>query len=231
MTTLTNVARRNARISRAPSRVAESHPAAAFAIQLNRAVAGLEGSRRRRGVSATAKSHGGTMKGTLHTQRLGRLFFAAATFVLLVAGALIGAPAAAADTAVSETTAFTYTADNLCTGELISGTGNMHFLLHENLSANGAIEHYLDVHIDGLKAIGMPSGKTYIVQDVYSDEFVIAGATEETFDITAHFIRQGEDGTLILGDDFYEYMRTHITANANGMVTAFSIRTNDMPCQ
>ena len=149
------------------------------------------------------------MKGTLHTQRLGRLFFAAATFVLLVAGALIGAPAAAADTAISETTAFTYTADNLCTGELISGTGNMHFLLHENLSANGAIEHYLDVHIDGLKAIGMTSGKTYIVQDVYSDEFVIAGATEETFDITAHFIRQGEDGTLILGDDFYEYMRTH----------------------
>ena len=87
------------------------------------------------------------------------------------------------------------------------------------------------MHIDGLKAIGMPNGKTYIVQDVYSDEFVIAGATEETFDITAHFIRQGEDGTLILGDDFYEYMRTHITANANGMVTAFSIRTNDMPCQ
>src|SRR5205823_6023257 len=95
--------------SRSAASTAPSASAAAFAIQLNRAVAGLEGSRRRRGVSATAKSHGGTMKGTLHTQRLGRLFFAAATFVLLVAGALIGAPAAAADTAISETTAFTYT--------------------------------------------------------------------------------------------------------------------------
>src|SRR5204862_98607 len=162
---------------------------------------------------------------TLHTQRLGRLFFAAATFVLLVAGALIGAPAAAADTAISETTAFTYTADNLCTGEVISGTGNMHFLLHENLSANGAIEHYLDVHIDGLKAIGMPNGKTYIAQDVYSDEFVIAGATEETLDITAHFIRQGAVGTK------HEYLTigTYPTKNALAAVRAIAKRLRATP--
>jgi hypothetical protein len=35
----------------------------------------------------------------------------------------------------------------------------------------------------------------------------------------------------VLGDDFYEFLRTHITANANGIVTAFDVRTNAMPCQ
>ena len=39
------------------------------------------------------------------------------------------------------------------------------------------------------------------------------------------------DGGLILGDDFYEYIRAHITANANGTVTADYVRTNSMPCQ
>jgi hypothetical protein len=35
----------------------------------------------------------------------------------------------------------------------------------------------------------------------------------------------------VMGDDFYEYFRTHITANANGIVTAFDIHANAMPCQ
>jgi hypothetical protein len=82
-----------------------------------------------------------------------------------------------------------------------------------------------------LQAVSLLTGKKYVVQDTFSDEFVFGGASEETFDITAHYIRVGEDRTFILGDDFYEYLRTHITANANGVVTAFSVRTNDMPCQ
>jgi hypothetical protein len=171
------------------------------------------------------------MKGTFHTRRFRRLSFPAATLVLLAAGALIGATIAAADAAFSQTSAFTYTGTNACTGEMFTGTGNLHFLLHENLSTSGALEHHLDVRVDGLKAVALMSGKKYIVQDIFNDEFVFAGAAEETFNITAHFIRVGEDGTLFIGDDFYEYLRTHITANANGVVTAFDVRTNDMPCQ
>jgi hypothetical protein len=150
--------------------------------------------------------------------------------LLLGAGALIGARAASADAAFSETTPTTYAGFNLCTGEPFSGTGTMHFLMSDRVSNSGALQHHLLTTVDGLQAV-TPLGKRYVVQDRYSDEFVFSGASEETFDITAHFIRQGEDGTFILGDDFYEYYRAHITTNANGMITAFDITTSDMPCQ
>lgn len=153
----------------------------------------------------------------------------------VMAGLMVFASAlatdAAAGPAVSSTTPITYGGTNLCTGETFTGTGNSHFLLSENVSASGVIQSHLDVRIDGLKAVAAPSGKKYVVQDTFNHEFVIGSASEDTFDITAHFVRVGEDGTLVVGDDFYEYLRAHITANANGDVTAFSVRTNDMPCQ
>ena len=67
--------------------------------------------------------------------------------------------------------------------------------------------------------------------DALNHEFVWSGATEDTYDAAVHYIRVGEDGSFILGDDFYEYLRAHITANDLGVVTAFDVRTNDMPCQ
>jgi hypothetical protein len=168
---------------------------------------------------------------------LGRLRASRAVFVLaaLVLGgaALLGAPGAAAGPAVSTTTPVTYDGTNTCTGDMFTGTGNIHTVFSENASASGVLQHHLDMRIDGLQAVTTfpVPGKKYVVQDTYDEEFVFGSAAEETFDITLHFIRVGEDGTLILGDDFYEYLRTHITANANGDVTAFSVRTNDMPCQ
>jgi hypothetical protein len=150
--------------------------------------------------------------------------------VVLAGSALIGAPGASADSAFSETVPLTYAGFNSCTSEAFSGTGTMHFLMSDRMSSGGAIQHHLLTTIDGLQAVTL-TGKRYIVQDTFSDEFVFSGASEETFNVTAHFIRVGEDGTLILGDDFYEYFRSHITANANGMITAFDVRTNDMPCQ
>jgi hypothetical protein len=60
---------------------------------------------------------------------------------------------------------------------------------------------------------------------------VFSGAAEDTFDMTAHYVRLGEDGTFVLGDDFYESMRSHITTNAQGMVTSFFVTTSDDPCQ
>jgi hypothetical protein len=160
--------------------------------------------------------------------RIGPAAFLLATVV--TAGALIGATGASADPGVSETAPFTYPGFNTCTGEPFSGTGTIHFVMTDRLSSGGTLEHHLLATIDGLQAV-TPFGKRYVVQDTFSDEFVFSGASEETFAITAHYIRVGEDGGFILGDDFYEYIRAHITANANGMVTALDFRTNDMPCQ
>jgi hypothetical protein len=153
-------------------------------------------------------------------------------FVAAFGGAaLIGTSGAVAGPAtVTQTANFPYSGFNPCTGEGFFGTGRLHFLLSENLSASGAIEHHLDARIDGLQAVTL-SGQKYVAQDSFDDEFVFSGASEETFDITAHFIRLGEDGTFVLGDDFYEYLRTHITANADGVVTAFHVATNGGACQ
>jgi hypothetical protein len=163
--------------------------------------------------------------------RTGRLRMVLVAAALTLGGAaFVGTTGAAGGPAVTQTMPFTYTGTNPCTGETFLGSGNAHFLLSENLSASGAIQHHLDVRLDGLQAV-TPDGKKYVVQDWFSQESVFSGAAEETFDITAHFIRVGEDGTFILGDDFYEYLRTHITANANGMVTAFGVNASDMPCR
>jgi hypothetical protein len=159
-----------------------------------------------------------------------RCAFLATTIIVFVVGTLIGAGGASAGPAFSQTTPFPYDGVNLCTGEAFSGTGTLHFLVTENLSTSGALQYHLDVRLDGLQAV-TPSGKKYVVQDTFDHEFVFAGADEDTFDITAHFVRVGEDGAFVLGDDFYEFLRTHITANANGIVTAFDVRTNAMPCQ
>jgi hypothetical protein len=180
----------------------------------------------------------------MHTRILGALVrprflvrasISPAVFVLaalaLAGGALVGAKGAAAGPAVSFTTPITYDGFNSCAGEFFTGTGNAHFLTSENVSASGVLQFHVNVRIDGLQAVAAPSGKRYVVQDTFNHEFVFSKAAEDTFDITAHFVRVGEDGSLILGDDFYEYFRAHVTANANGMVTAFSVRTSDAPCQ
>lgn len=151
--------------------------------------------------------------------------------LLIFVGALVAVTCAAADPGVSTTTPFTYAGTNFCTGEPFSGTGTLHTTMREGASASGNIESHVYFRIDGLKALGALSGKTYVVQDVFAHDFTFSKATEDTFAIVAHYVRVGEDGTLVLGDDFYEYLRTHITANANGIPTAFKVDTSDQPCQ
>jgi hypothetical protein len=157
--------------------------------------------------------------------------FGVATLVC-AAAALVGATGAVAGPAVTETTTFVYNGTNLCTMEDFSGTGNLHSSITENLSTSGVLETHVLFSIDGLNAVTL-LGKRYIVQDVYNHEFVFGSSDEDTFQIRAHYIRQGEDGSLILGDDFYFYLRTHITADpTTGAVKSLHVDTSgDDTCQ
>jgi hypothetical protein len=164
-----------------------------------------------------------------------RLRVSRAVFVVAVlslsGGALVGATTAVAGPAVSTSSPITYDGWNTCAVEAFTGTGTVHFLVSENLSASGVLQRVVRTNIDGLNAIAMPSGKKYVVQDTFFEEFVFSGTTfEDTFDMTLHYVRLGEEGTLIPGDDFYYYMRAHITANATG-TPVFRMDTQDMPCQ
>ena len=150
--------------------------------------------------------------------------------LVLAAGALTVATGASAAPGVSTTTPFTYVGGNSCTGEAFTGTGTMHTVTSDNLSPSGNIQFNLTVMVDGLQAVTV-TGKKYVVHDTFSNNFTISKATESSFTIVAHYVRVGEDGSFILGDDFYEYLQTHVTANANGVPTAFKVSTSDDPCQ
>jgi hypothetical protein len=172
------------------------------------------------------------MTSFLRREGFRRRILVLATFGLGLGVLAFASGAAAGPAVVSMTSPFTYGGSNMCTGETFTGTGRLQFLTNENLSASGVLQSHVNVRIDGLQAVAVMTGKKYIAQDTFNHEFVFHGeGAEDTFDMTAHFVRVGEDGTLVLGDDFYEYLRAHITANANGDPTAFYVNTNDMPCQ
>ena len=155
-----------------------------------------------------------------------------ASALLVLAGALVAVTCAAAGPGTSTTTPVTYGGTNPCTGEPFTGSGTMHTTATDNLSASGNIEFHLDSTLDGLKAVTV-TGKTYVVHESFNWQFTISKASQQTFDIVAHYVRVGEDGTYVLGDDFYEYLRTHVAANANGVPTASQVSTSDPadPCQ
>ena len=160
-----------------------------------------------------------------------RHFGRGASLLLVVfAGVLAAVTGAAADPGASTTMPFSYAGFNPCAGEPFTGTGTLHMTTSDKASASGNIEYHLYSRLDGLKAVTL-TGKTYVVQDVYADDFTLSNASEETFAIVAHYVRVGEDGTFVLGDDFYQYLRTHITANANGIPTAVKFDTSEQPCQ
>jgi hypothetical protein len=136
-------------------------------------------------------------------------------------GALIAATGATAGPAFTTTTPFTFAGTNPCTGEAIAGDGTLHFLLTENLSTSGNIQVHLDVTISGLKATTL-SGKKYVVinEEGLTDTFDSDGApSHHTLESTFQLVRSGEDGSLMMDDDFYEKFLAHTTANANGIVT------------
>jgi hypothetical protein len=153
-----------------------------------------------------------------------------ASALLVLAGALVAVTCAAAGPGASTTMPVTYGGFNSCTGEAFTGSGTAHMVTTDNLSTSGNIEYHLDTTLDGLKAVTV-TGKTYVVHESFNLQFSFSKASEETQAIVAHYVRVGEDGTYPLGDDFYEYLRTHITANANGIPTALKVDVSNQPCQ
>ena len=152
-----------------------------------------------------------------------------AAFVLIIGGgALIGATSATAGPGVSTTTPFTFDGTNPCTGDVFAGTGNLHFLLSDNLSSSGMVQYHIEARFSGLQA-ATTFGQKYVVIDEedQTDTFDTDGApAQETVEHTLQFVRSGEDGSLLMDDDFYEHFLAHITANANGTVTVQDLTFN-----
>jgi hypothetical protein len=142
---------------------------------------------------------------------------------VLVAGAvLIGATSATAGPASSTTSPFPFSGLNPCTGEAFTGTGTLHLLLSDNASNSGHVQFHLEAGLSGLQAVTVTQ-KKYVVVDEEDQvlTFDSDGApVHETFEFTLHFVRSGEGGILFPDDDFLWHVLLHVTANANGTVTA-----------
>jgi hypothetical protein len=153
--------------------------------------------------------------------------------LVLSAGALSAVTTAAAGPADSTTTPFFFDGINPCTGEYFAGTGNLHLLISGNLSNGGRVQFHLEASLSGLQAVTVPGGKKYVVIDEedLTNTFDTDGApAHETVEHTLQFVRSGEDGSLLMNDDFYEHFLAHITANANGTVTVQDV-TLDATCK
>src|SRR4051794_19793246 len=149
--------------------------------------------------------------------------------------ALIGATGATAGPGVSTTTPFAFSGMNTCVvpAEDFIGSGNLKFLISDNLSNSGNIQFHIEANFSGLQAVTL-TGKKYVVvsQENQTDTFDSDGMpAHETVEHTLQFIRSGKDGTpLTTGDDFFEHFLAHITANANGTVTVQDV-TTDTRCK
>jgi len=144
--------------------------------------------------------------------------------------------AATANTAVSTTAPFTFTATNICVvpPEDFVGTGTLHVVVSANLSTSGMVQSHLQANLQGLQATAIASGKKYQVPESSTESYEFdtpdPAPFHTTFEFIVQFIRIGEDGTYLLGDDFYEHFLAHATVNANGIVTVDDF-TDDSRCQ
>jgi hypothetical protein len=167
-----------------------------------------------------------------------------ARFVLpvLVAGAaLIVATGANADKVISTTTPFSFAGTNTCVvpAEDFFGSGHVHTLITDNLSDSGHLQLHFEGNFAGLQAVTvgpLPNPpKKYVV--IEEDDLLITGDTtdgmpaHETFEGTVRFVRSGEDGTLLMDDDFYMHFVMHVTFNANGTMTVNDVNASSDPCR
>jgi len=154
--------------------------------------------------------------------------------LVLGTSALVTATGATADPAVSTTAPIIFNGTNTCMvpAEDFTGTGNVHVQLSSNLAAGGMVQSHLEANLQGLHAVTV-SGKNYVVVDTSTQTLVFdtpdLAPFHETLEWVVQFIRQGEDGTFINGDDFFEHFLAHATVNANGIVTVDDL-SNDTRC-
>jgi hypothetical protein len=140
-----------------------------------------------------------------------------------------------AETVVSTTSPITFTGTNECVipAEDFIGTGGVHVVISGNLSTGGMVQSHIQANFQGMRATTL-RGKRYQVPDSETQSLEFdsddLAPFHETFEVMFQFIRAGEDGTYIVGDDFYAHVLAHATVNANGIVTVEDATLN-VRCQ
>ena len=126
---------------------------------------------------------------------------------------------------------FTFADFNPCTGEAFSGPGFIHMKIYLTSAPNFHIS--IEENLEDVKGVTV-TGVRYVVPAQTSQHLIADqdfAPSSGTFEEIEQFIRQGEDGTFIMGDDFYMRFMFHFTVNANGDATASVSNVAANPCK
>jgi hypothetical protein len=155
--------------------------------------------------------------------------------VLLLIG-ILALPAAAHGAIVKtvEThTPFTDSRFNPCTGEPLVITGFFHSRVYFDVDLDGSTHFVLEFNLEDMKATAL-SGARYVVKDSLETHTNAQSAFvpfNTEFNFVEHYVRSGDDGAFVEGDDFYLAFRNHLTVNANGVTTVQREQSNDDTCR
>ena len=154
----------------------------------------------------------------------------------VLASLLLVGTQARAETDINVTAPFTFASTNTCVipAEEFAGTGGLHVIVGSSLSSGGMVQSHIKANFQGMHATALISGKKYQVPDSEMDSYEFdtldLAPFHTTFEFMVQFIRVGESGTYLFGDDFFEHFLAHATINANGVVTVDDL-TDDTRCQ
>jgi hypothetical protein len=109
---------------------------------------------------------------------------------------------------------------NPCTGEAFQGSGFIHIKIFESFDPNYHVS--MEANVESFQGV-TASGVMYVLPEQLASHTIAdsnglpVNATDEEM---AQIIRQGEDGSLVMGDDFFVRISSHFTYNGNGDLTA-----------
>jgi hypothetical protein len=163
-----------------------------------------------------------------------------AIFFLMVgvgtAAAMIGATGAAGTTTTTSAP-FGFAGTNACVipAEDFVATGNLRLSISGTASSGGTSRSQIGTTLQGLQAqvVTLSGTKKYVVPGESTQSFIIDNDGAPflfTFESIVQFVRQGDDGTYITGDDFYEHVLFRVRVNANGTATVDDV-SGDTRCQ
>ena len=157
--------------------------------------------------------------------------------LLLLATAALALPAAASGAIVKtvEThTPFTDSRFNPCTAEPLVITGFLHSRVYFDVDLDGSTHFVLEFNFENMKAVATTTGATYVVKEsIQTHTNAQSGFVpyNSEFNFVEHYVRRGETGALVDGDDFYLAFRMKVTVNANGTTTVSRLESNEDTCR
>jgi hypothetical protein len=161
------------------------------------------------------------MRVLLRRARRVRARIVAGTLVLTGA-TLIGVGGAAGET-FTTTIPIGFLFTNACVDppETFTAAGNLRLAISGTASSGGTVTSRFDTTLQGFKAqaVTLNGTKNYVVPGESTDSFFFdedLAPFHLTTESMLQFVRQGNDGTYIIGDDFYEHVLVRVRVDANG---------------